>query len=119
MKISLILYLVLQYLHYSHPFKIIDVRPEKQTNKHFHFLFIVESKTPKINALDIDQLRQQYKKLKQRSKQVQIIIQCKSIAFQQSFQYIFSTLKASNKQRQHFSESVCSITAGPLVRENL
>jgi hypothetical protein len=58
-----------------------------------------ESITHKSNSPDVNQLRQQYKKLKQRNKQVQIITQ------------------SSNEQHQYSSESVCSISGGPLVIE--
>ncbi|CAF2751347.1 unnamed protein product [Rotaria sp. Silwood2] len=61
----------------------------------------LESILPKSNSPDINQLRQQYKKLKQRNQQVQIITQC------------------SNEQRQHSSESVCSISGGPLINHLL
>ncbi|CAF0874824.1 unnamed protein product [Rotaria sordida] len=60
-----------------------------------------ESILPKTNSPDINQLRQQYKKLKQRNQQVQIITQC------------------SNEQQQHSSESVCSISDGPLINHLL
>ncbi|CAF1929861.1 unnamed protein product [Rotaria magnacalcarata] len=57
--------------------------------------------SPKASSPDINQLRQQYKKLKQRNQQVQIITQC------------------SNEQRQPTSESVCSISGGPLINHLL
>ncbi|CAF1224099.1 unnamed protein product [Rotaria sp. Silwood1] len=61
----------------------------------------LESILPKTNSPDINQLREQYKKLKQRNQQVQIITQC------------------SNEQQQHSSESVCSISGGPLINHLL
>ncbi|CAF1132431.1 unnamed protein product [Adineta ricciae] len=55
----------------------------------------------KSNSPDVNQLRQQYKKLQQRNKQVQIISQ------------------TSNTQRQCAPDSICSISAGPLVNHLL
>ncbi|CAF0804238.1 unnamed protein product [Adineta steineri] len=60
-----------------------------------------ESISNKSNSPDVNQLRQQYKKLKQRNKEVQIITQ------------------SSNTQRQSPSESLCSISNGPLVNHLL
>ncbi|UJR22035.1 hypothetical protein I4U23_025103 [Adineta vaga] len=55
----------------------------------------------KSNSPDVNQLRQQYKKLQQRNKQVQIISQ------------------SSNTQQQCSPDSICSISAGPLMNHLL
>jgi len=53
-------------------------------------ILIVESIPHKTNSPDVNQLRQQYKKIKQRNKQVQIITQCNLINFYRIFNLKFS-----------------------------